>query len=122
MPNLHVAGEISEAALIAGVAAGAGVAAPACTFRIAGGAPHAKVSWEVKAVRNDTWVRSRVVSARTVQDGRSIETRAMPVEVEKQDFEKGKYQHPEHYGQPRERGLDYRGDREVAPAVTSDGT
>lgn len=108
MPNLHVAEEISEAALSAGVAAGAGGAAPACTFRIAGGAPRAKVSWEVKAVRNDPWVRSRAVPARTVQDGRSIETRAMPVEVEKSGPERGKYQHPEHYGQPRERGLDYR--------------
>jgi len=59
MPMLHVAEEIDEAALSAGATAGAGVAAPACTFRIAAGPPGAKVSWEVKAVRNDLWVQNR---------------------------------------------------------------
>ncbi len=92
MPMLHVAEEIDEAALSAGATAGPGVAAPICSFRIAGGAPGAKVSWEVKAVRNDLWVQ----------------TRAMPVEVEKQGIEKGKYQHPELYGQPPEKGMNYR--------------
>lgn len=53
MPMLHVAEEIDEAALSAGATAGPGVAAPLCSFRIAGGAPGAKVSWRVEAVRND---------------------------------------------------------------------
>ena len=91
MPMLHVAEEIDEAALSAGATAGAGVAAPACTFRIAAGAPGAKVSWEVKAVRNDLWVQNR----------------AMPVEVAKQGLEKGTYQHPEFYGLSAEMGMNY---------------
>jgi hypothetical protein len=53
MPMLHVAEEIDEAALNAGATAGPGVPAPLCSFRIAGGAPGAKVSWRVEAVRND---------------------------------------------------------------------
>jgi hypothetical protein len=92
MPMLHVAEEIDEAALIAGAAAGPGDAAPACSFRVAGGAPGAKVSWEVKALRNDRWVQQR----------------GAPVEVEKEGTEKGSYQHPELYGQPAEMGMNYR--------------
>ena len=62
--------------------------APACSFRTAGGAPGAKVSWEVKAVRNDLWVR----------------TNGAPVEIEKRGPETGTYQHPDVYGPPPERG------------------
>ena len=91
MPMLHVAEEINEAALSAGATAGPGVAAPICSFRIAGGAPGAKVCWRVEALRNDLWVRNR----------------AEPVEVEKQDLERGTYQHPELYGQPPEMGMNY---------------
>jgi len=91
MPMLHVAEEIDEAALSAGATAGPGQAAPVCSFRIAGGAPGAKVSWRVEAVRNDRWVQ----------------TRAAPVEVEKQGPEKGTYQNPALYGQPAEKGMDY---------------
>jgi len=91
MPMLHVAEEIDEAALSAGATAGAGVAAPACMFRISGGAPGAKVSWRVEALRNDLWVRNRDVS----------------VEVEKQGVEKGTYQHPELYGLSAEMGMNY---------------
>jgi hypothetical protein len=57
----------------------------------AGGAPGAKVSWEVKALRNDLWCRQS----------------AMSVEVEKQGLEKGTYQHPEFYGKPAEMGMNY---------------
>jgi hypothetical protein len=46
MPMLHVADEVVEAM------------GTTPTFRIAGGAPGAKVSWEVKAVRSDAWVRA----------------------------------------------------------------
>lgn len=82
MPNLHIADEISEAALAAG---------GPCWFRIAGGAPGMKVSWRVEALRNDLWVQ----------------TRGAPVEVDKQGPEKGTYQHPELYGQPPEKGMNY---------------
>ena len=91
MPMLHIAVKISEGALNAGANARPGTPAPVCSFRIAGGAPGAEVSWRVEAVRNDLWVRER----------------GAPVEIEKQDREKGTYQHPEFYGQPAEKGLNY---------------
>jgi hypothetical protein len=91
MPTLYVADEIDEAALSAGAKAGPGDAAPKCTFRIAGGAPGGKVSWRVEAIRNDLWVR----------------TKGAAVEVEKVGSEKGTYQHPELYGQPKEKGMNY---------------
>ncbi|HUN80074.1 MAG TPA: hypothetical protein VMV81_01045 [Phycisphaerae bacterium] len=74
MPNLHIAREIINN-----------------SFLIDGGAPGKKVSWEVKAVRNDLWVR----------------TRGAPTEIEKRGAERGKYQHPEFYGLPPERGVTY---------------
>ena len=63
-----------------------------CTFRIAGGKPGAKASWEVKGVRNDLFVR----------------TYGCAVETEKSVAERGKYQHPELYGLPKEMGVNYR--------------
>jgi len=54
--------------------------------------PATEVSWEVKAVRNDLWVR----------------TYGAPVQVEKLGLERGKYQHPELYGMPEEMGMNYR--------------
>lgn len=106
MPNLHVAEKIDAKVLAAGERATAHEPAPRCTFRIAGGAPGGEVSWEVKAVRNDLWMRSRAVS----------------VEIEKQGRERGKYQHPELYGQPREKGMNYHEDREVPPTADPGGT
>lgn len=96
MPMLHVAEEIDEATLSAGATAEPGETAPTCSFRIAGGAPGAKVSWRVEALRNDRWVRQR----------------GAPVVVEKQGLEKGTYQHPELYGQPVELGMNYIPERE----------
>jgi len=101
MPLLHVAEEISEDALAAGAKAGPGEAVPVCTFRIAGGAAGAKVSWRVEAVRNDLWVR----------------TRGAPVEIEKEGREKGTFQHPEFYGQPKERGMNYSPERDGPDAT-----
>jgi hypothetical protein len=92
MPMLHVAEEIDEAALNAGATAEPSQAAPLCSFRIAGGAPGAKVSWRVEALRNDRWVQ----------------THGAPVEIEKEGPEKGTYQHPELYGQRPEMGMNYR--------------
>jgi hypothetical protein len=63
-------------------------------FMIMTSAPDIEVCWEVKAVRNDRWVR----------------TYGAPVEVEKQDLEKGTYQHPELYGLPAGKGIDCRPD------------
>ncbi len=58
-------------------------------FKIAGGAPNQKVSWRVEAVRNDPYVQQR----------------GFQTEREKPQSERGKYQHPELYGQPAERAL-----------------
>jgi len=96
MPMLHVAEEIDDDALSAGAKAAPGEAASRCSFRIAGGAPGKKVSWEVKAVRNDRWVQKR----------------ATPVEVQKQGPEQGTYQHPELYGMPAEKGMNYHAEHD----------
>jgi hypothetical protein len=88
MPNLHVAQEVD-------------LAAAPCRFRIAGGAAGGKVSWEVKAIRNDLWVQRY----------------GAPVETDKTDEERGKYQRPELYGQPKEMGIWYHPEPETLPAA-----
>jgi len=99
MPMLHVAEEISEEALAAGEQAGPGDAPPPCTFRIAGGVAGGKVSWRVEALRNDLRVRLH----------------GAPVEHEKTGPERGKYQHPEYYGLPLEKGMDHEALRARPP-------
>jgi len=71
-PNLYIAEEISKN-----------------QFRIAGGKPGMKVSWQVTGIRQDAW------------------SKANPpvVEEEKTGDERGYYLHPEAFGQPREKGL-----------------
>lgn len=51
--------------------------------------PNVKVSWQVTGVRNDKWAQSR---------------RVVP-EVEKKGAEKGRYLHPELFGQPRTQSI-----------------
>jgi hypothetical protein len=53
--------------------------------------PFVEVSWRVEAVRNDLWVQQYGYQA----------------EQEKEDEVKGKYLHPELYGQPKERAIHY---------------
>ncbi len=89
MPDLHVAEVIDEDGLRAGAAAGPGVEAPLCSFRIAGGSPGGSVSWRVEARRNDLWVRHH----------------GMKTEAKKLGSHRGKYQQPELYGQPPEMGV-----------------
>ena len=79
MPMLHVASVIDMNSQV-------------CTFRIAGGAPGAQASWRVEAVRNDEYVKHY----------------GAPEEVEKPSFERGTYQHPEFYGQPIQKRVDYK--------------
>jgi hypothetical protein len=81
MPNLHVAVEIQGN-----------------RFKIAGGAPFKKVSWEVKSVRNDPWVQQY----------------GYQTEQEKPKEYQGLYLHPELYGQPKERGIFYTPTQEPA--------
>lgn len=70
-------------------------------FKIAGGVPGKKVFWRVEAVRNDRWVQ---------EYGYQTE-QPKPIE------QRGKYLHPELYGQPKELGIRYRPEpaREVTP-------
>lgn len=51
--------------------------------------PNVKVSWQVTGIRNDAWANAN---------------RIQP-EVEKQGIEKGKYIHPELFGQPKTMGI-----------------
>lgn len=88
MPQLHVAEEIDATTLNAGAVAGPADPSPPCSFRIAGGVPGAKVSWRVEAVRNDPWLQQR----------------GAPVEQDKDEAERGTYQHPELYGMPADQG------------------
>jgi len=53
-------------------------------FRIAGGKPNAKVSWQVTGIRHDAWANAH----RT------------PVEQEKSAAERGTYLSPELFGHP----------------------
>lgn len=62
-------------------------------FLIMSSAPGIEVSWRVDAVRND----------------RFVQTHGAPVELEKQDHERGRYQHPELYDAPPEMGMSYQG-------------
>ncbi len=73
-PMLHVASEIADN-----------------EFRIAGGQAGMRVSWEVKAKRNDAFVAQL----------------GAPVEREKVGAEKGRYLQPTLYGQPESLGLDH---------------
>jgi hypothetical protein len=84
MPNLHVAVEIQGN-----------------RFKIAGGVPGKKVSWEVKAIRNDRWVQEYGYQA----------------EQPKPREHRGKYLHPELYGQPKELGIYYHPEPEQGQPV-----
>ncbi|MBZ5566259.1 MAG: hypothetical protein LAN64_00255 [Acidobacteriia bacterium] len=65
-------------------------------FKIAGGKPGAKVSWQVTGIRHDAYA----------------EAHRMEVEVEKVGRERGKYLYPEEFGQPE--SLSAKGAREAA--------
>jgi hypothetical protein len=58
-------------------------------FKIAGGQPGMKVSWQVTGVRQDAYANAHRI----------------PVEQEKPVQERGYYLHPEAFGQPAERGI-----------------
>jgi trimeric autotransporter adhesin len=60
-------------------------------FQIAGGTPGGKVSWQVTGVRQDAWANAHRI----------------PVEQDKPARERGFYLHPELYGAPREKGIEW---------------
>jgi hypothetical protein len=69
-PNLHVASEIESR-----------------SFRIAGGTPKAKVSWQVTGIRQDKWANAHRI----------------PVEEDKSDEDRGRYLHPELFGESEDK-------------------
>jgi hypothetical protein len=70
-------------------------------FRIAGGTPGLKVSWQVTAIRNDPSVRRL----------------APPVEMDKAPEEQGFYLDPEAWGQPEEKGIEWAHHPETMKAM-----
>jgi len=83
-PNLYIASEIAGN-----------------SFRIAGGVPGSKVSWQVTGVRQD----------------RYAEENRIAVEVPKTGHEVGRYAHPEAYGLPSTMSVDYHEEIEAARAA-----
>jgi trimeric autotransporter adhesin len=73
-PNLHIAQEIHDR-----------------SFRVAGGAPGMKVSWQVTGVRQDAWEKAH----------------PMIVEVQKLPRERGYYINPELFGAPPEKSIEW---------------
>ncbi len=71
-PDLYIAEEIS-----------------ANHFKIAGGKPHMKVSWQVTGIRQDAWAR----------------VNRLPVEQDKPAQEHGYYRHPELYGESEQKSI-----------------
>ncbi|RMG21988.1 MAG: hypothetical protein D6724_11245 [Armatimonadetes bacterium] len=70
-------------------------------FTIRTSKPYVKVSWEVKAIRNDRWVQRY----------------GFQTDQEKEDEIKGKYLNPELYGKPKESGILYRPDMGQMPVA-----
>jgi len=60
-------------------------------FKIAGGKSGMKVSWQVTGVRQDAWANAHRI----------------PVEIEKPERERGYYLHPELYGAPDEKNIEW---------------
>jgi hypothetical protein len=79
-PNLYVAEEVSGN-----------------HFKIAGGRPGAKVSWQVTGIRQDAWANAHRI----------------PVEQAKPELERGFYLHPALYGAPEEKGVLWARDPKV---------
>ncbi|MBZ5546279.1 MAG: hypothetical protein LAO07_21885 [Acidobacteriia bacterium] len=60
-------------------------------FKIPGGRAGAKVSWMVTGIRQDAYAKAHRI----------------PVEEEKPVAERGHYLHPELFGQPKEKGIEW---------------
>ena len=73
-PNLYIAEEVADN-----------------HFKIAGGRPGLKVSWQVTGIRQDAWANAHRI----------------PVEEVKPEKERGSYLHPELFGQPEEKGVEW---------------
>jgi hypothetical protein len=72
------------------------------TFRIAGGKPRMKVSWQVTGIRKDQWA----------------EKNRLLVESKKPRVERGFYLHPEAHDKPEEKGVRWARDPEYMTRMT----
>jgi len=72
-------------------------------FKIRTNAPNVEVSWEVKAVRNDPWVKAHPPKDIVAKGGAEV----------------GKYEHPELYGMPEQDGIESAPTPAVAKKVGS---
>jgi hypothetical protein len=92
-PNLYISEEISDGDIIGyGGNTSSSSSNGGCNnncFKIAGGTPGMKVSWQVTGIRKDPWANAHRI----------------PVEEDKPAKERGYYIYPELYGQPEERGI-----------------
>ena len=70
-------------------------------FKIAGGSPRMKVSWQVTGIRQDAWANAHRI----------------PVEQQKAADERGYYLHPELFGQPAQKGVQWARDPEVMQQI-----
>jgi len=70
-------------------------------FKIAGGSPRMKVSWQVTGIRQDAWANAHRI----------------PVEQDKAAGERGYYLHPELFGQPDQRSVQWARDPEVMQRI-----
>ncbi len=61
------------------------------SFKIAGGKPRSKVSWQVTGIRKDAWANAHRIR----------------VEEKKPSKERGYYLHPELYGKPAKKGIEW---------------
>jgi hypothetical protein len=67
------------------------------SFKIAGGVPGMKVSWQVTGIRHDPYA----------------EKNRVPVEQDKPANERGTYQHPVEWGRPENEGVSYEKVRQL---------
>ena len=68
-------------------------------FKIAGGRSGLRVSWQVTGIRQDPYAN----------------THRIQVEEDKPEVERGRYLHPDAYGQPDEKGIGYSTRPKQAP-------
>jgi hypothetical protein len=86
-PNLYIAEEISNN-----------------HFKIAGGTPGMKVSWQITGIRQDAWANAHRIRVEETKAGK----------------ERGYYLHPELYGQPQEKSIEWVRNPELMQRLKSD--
>jgi hypothetical protein len=75
------------------------------SFTIQTDKPNVKVSWQVTGIRHDPWA----------------EAHRIQVEQQKPEAERGRYLHPELYGQPKDRAVGWIEEDEAASAAAAEG-